>query len=78
MLESRLKEGDKRFQNEVVSLTTQLGDKNVELSDMRRKLNDLLEIKRRLEEETAALRFSLDNARGKMEVEIREKTIKLE
>ena len=45
---------------------------------MRRKLNDLLEIKRRLEEETTALRFSLDNARGKMEVEIREKTIKLE
>ena len=45
---------------------------------MRRKLNDLLEIKRRLEEETSALRFSLDNAKRKMEVEIREKTIKLE
>lgn len=45
---------------------------------MRRKLNDLLEIKRRLEEETAALRFALDNARLKMEAEIREKVIKLE
>ena len=37
-----------------------------------------LEIKRILEEETSALRFSLDNAKGKIKVEIREKTIKLE
>lgn len=37
------------------------------MSDLRRKVNDLLEIKRRLEEETAALRFSIDNLRGKME-----------
>lgn len=45
---------------------------------MRRKLNDLLDIKRRLEEETAALRFALDNARAKMEAELREKQIKFE
>lgn len=45
---------------------------------MRRKLNDIIEIKRRLEEETAALRFALDNARLKMDAEIREKVIKLE
>lgn len=44
-----------------------------ELSELRRKVNDLIEIKRRLEEETGALRFSLDNVRTKMEAEIREK-----
>lgn len=44
-----------------------------ELVDMRRKVNDLIEIKRRLEEETAALRFSVDNVRVKMEGLIREK-----
>jgi hypothetical protein len=45
---------------------------------LRRKANDLLEIKRRLEEETAALRFALDNARAKMEAEVRERQIKLD
>jgi hypothetical protein len=43
------------------------------MSDLRRKVNDLLEIKRRLEEETAALRFSIDNLRGKSETQLREK-----
>lgn len=48
------------------------------MSDLRRKVNDLLEIKRRLEEETAALRFSIDNLRGKMETAVREKQLRID
>lgn len=48
------------------------------MTELKRKLNDALEIKRRLEEETASLRFALDNSRAKTEAELREKQIKLE
>ncbi|KAL4434568.1 hypothetical protein ABPG74_007352 [Tetrahymena malaccensis] len=76
--QTRLKEGDKKYHYDIQSLTSQLNDKNIELSEMRRKVNDLIEIKRRLEEETGALRFSLDNLRSKSETELREKQIRIE
>ncbi|KAL4481138.1 hypothetical protein ABPG72_015093 [Tetrahymena utriculariae] len=76
--QTRLKEGDKKYHYDIQSLTSQLNDKNIELSEMRRKVNDLIEIKRRLEEETGALRFSLDNQRSKSETELREKQIRIE
>ncbi|EAS04956.3 hypothetical protein TTHERM_00685990 (macronuclear) [Tetrahymena thermophila SB210] len=75
---TRLKEGDKKYQYDIQSLTSQMNDKNIELSEMRRKVNDLIEIKRRLEEETGALRFSLDTLRSKSETELREKQIRIE
>ncbi|KRX03302.1 hypothetical protein PPERSA_00825 [Pseudocohnilembus persalinus] len=78
ILEKRLVEGDKKYDYDIKSLTAQLGDKNEELADMKKKINQVLEIKRRLEEENETLKFSLDNQRQKTEAEIREKQIKLE
>lgn len=73
LIETRLKEGDKKYHFDVQSLASQMNDKNLELSELRRKVNDLIEIKRRLEEETAALRFSLDSNKNRLEGQLREK-----
>lgn len=44
---------------------------------MRKNACDLLEIKRMFEEETSALRFSLENLRAKSESELREKQVRI-
>ena len=37
------------------SLTSQINDKNKEIADLRRRTNDLLDVKRKAEEEVSAL-----------------------
>ena len=38
-----------------------MNDKNCEIADLRRRVNDLLELKRKSEEEISALRFTIDH-----------------
>jgi len=38
-----------------------MNDKNNEIIDFKRRINDLLEIKRKAEEEISALRFTLEH-----------------
>lgn len=55
LLISKLEMGDKQYQHDVGSLTSQINDKNKEIADLRRRTNDLLDVKRKAEEEVSAL-----------------------
>lgn len=61
MLINKLELGDKQYNFDVQSLTQQLNDKNAEIQDQRKRINELTELKRKAEEEIASLRFTLDH-----------------
>lgn len=56
----------------------QLNDKNKEIGDLRRRCNDLLESKRRNEEEIQALRFDLEHLTNKYKTDLMESRLKLQ
>ncbi|KAM3128346.1 hypothetical protein pb186bvf_019536 [Paramecium bursaria] len=78
LLLNKLEIGDKQYNFDVQSLTAQLHDKNAEIQDQRKRIADLLDMKKKAEEEIASLRFTLDHQTTKLESELREKTLKLE
>ncbi|CAD8186985.1 unnamed protein product [Paramecium octaurelia] len=78
LLLNKLELGDKQYNFDVQSLTQQLNDKNAEIQDQRRRINELTESKRKADEEIASLRFTLDHQTARLEAELREKVLKLE
>ena len=72
-LRHRLDEFDDSTKHSMASLTHMLSDKGKDVHDMKWKLNDALEIKRRVEMDKETMMFELENLRARYVADLKEK-----
>jgi hypothetical protein len=72
-LKNRLEHYEDNNKLSVANMTSMLSDKGKDLNDMKWKLNDALELKRRAEMDNETMKFELENLRSRYVADLREK-----
>lgn len=72
-LRNRLDHYEDNNKLSVANMTSMLSDKGKDLNDMKWKLNDALELKRRAEMDNETMKFELENLRSRYVADLREK-----
>ena len=72
-LKEKLVVADQKAHIDVAGLTEMVSDKSRSINDLRWKMNDVLDVKRKVETDNSALQFELDNLRHKYLSDLREK-----
>ena len=78
MVNSRASEDDLMRGKEIESLAYRLTEKDHENFELKKRLSGVMEVKMRLENDIASLRFNNENIRNKAELELRERALRLD